>query len=88
MELLARTRVGRDINRHYYTSTEVAKELARPVVQRLMDLIRVRNEHPAFGGAFHLEPGSDDTTSAARLACNRFTKQRYFDHRAFDAGRE
>jgi sucrose phosphorylase len=61
MALLGRTKVGRDINRHYYTSTEVAEQLARPVVQGLLDLIRVRNEHRAFGGAFHLEPGSDDT---------------------------
>jgi sucrose phosphorylase len=60
VELLHRTRVGRDINRHYYTSGEVAEQLARPVVQGLLNLIRVRNEHPAFGGEFHLEPTSDD----------------------------
>jgi len=53
--------VGRDINRHYYTSAEVSEQLARPVVQGLLNLIRVRNEHRAFGGAFTLEPGSDDT---------------------------
>jgi sucrose phosphorylase len=61
MKLLDRTKVGRDINRHYYTGREVAEQLSRPVVQRLLDLIRVRNEHRAFGGAFTLELGSDDT---------------------------
>ena len=61
MDLLDRTKVGRDINRHYYTSTEVAEQLARPVVQGLLNLIRVRNEHRAFGGAFQLEPGPEDT---------------------------
>ncbi len=50
LELLRRTGVGRDINRHYYTPGEVAAALARPVVQKLLRLIRFRNAHPAFGG--------------------------------------
>ena len=33
MELLARTQVGRDINRHYYTSSELRSALADPVVR-------------------------------------------------------
>ncbi len=52
MELLARSGVGRDINRHYYTEAEVEAALARPVVRELCRLIRLRNEHPAFGGTF------------------------------------
>lgn len=54
MELLARTSVGRDINRHYYTAAEIAASLERPVVRGLIDLIRFRNQHPAFEGDFHL----------------------------------
>lgn len=50
MDLLARSQVGRDINRHYYTSAEIDAALATPVVRRLIDLIRFRNSHPAFGG--------------------------------------
>jgi sucrose phosphorylase len=50
MELLERTKVGRDVNRHYYTPDEVAEALERPVVVALMRLIRFRNTHPAFGG--------------------------------------
>jgi len=61
MKLLDRTKVGRDINRHYYSSGEVAEELARPVVQGLLHLIRIRNEHRAFGGVFTLGQSSDDT---------------------------
>jgi sucrose phosphorylase len=55
MELLARTCVGRDINRHYFTLGEVETALSTPVVQRLIELIRLRNKHPAFGGtpSFH-----------------------------------
>ncbi len=59
MELLARTGVGRDINRHYYTRDEVEARLKDPVVKRLLDLIRVRNTHPAFQGEFHAETVSD-----------------------------
>lgn len=50
MDLLARTGVGRDINRPYYTAAEITAELERPVVRRLLGLARFRNTHPAFGG--------------------------------------
>jgi sucrose phosphorylase len=52
LELLTRTGVGRDVNRHVYGPGEVEREVARPVVQRLFALIRFRNAHPAFAGAF------------------------------------
>jgi len=52
MDLLARSGVGRDINRHHFTRDEVDLALARPVVGALLDLIRLRNEHPAFAGEF------------------------------------
>jgi sucrose phosphorylase len=52
MDLLERSTVGRDINRHHYTPAEIDKELQRPVVQQLLRLIRLRNSHPAFSGSF------------------------------------
>jgi sucrose phosphorylase len=54
MELLARTGVGRDINRHYYSREEVEAALRKPLVRALAGLIRFRNEHAAFQGAFSL----------------------------------
>jgi sucrose phosphorylase len=48
MELLAKSHVGRDINRHYYTAAEIDAALLRPVVQALSWLIRLRNSHAAF----------------------------------------
>ncbi len=54
MELLARTGVGRDINRHYYTAEEIETALKRPLVQKQIRLIRLRNAHPAFGGEFQV----------------------------------
>jgi sucrose phosphorylase len=58
MALLARTGVGRDINRRRYTRAEIDAALARPLVRSLCELIRLRNRHPAFGGRFTLL-GSD-----------------------------
>lgn len=43
---------GRAINRHNYTEREVDEQIQKPVVQRLMKLIRFRNEYEAFSGDF------------------------------------
>ncbi len=59
LDLLRRTGVGRDINRHYYTAAELNAQLQRPVVRSLFDLIRFRNTHAAFSGDFHLLPCDD-----------------------------
>lgn len=56
LDLLRRTGEGRDINRHHYTPAEVERALAKPVVQTLVSLLRIRNTHPAFQGTFHVEP--------------------------------
>lgn len=58
MDLLARTQVGRDINRHYYTQKEFQEALGKPVVQSLIDLIRLRNTHHAFAGKVTIETPS------------------------------
>jgi sucrose phosphorylase len=63
LELLRRTREGRDINRHYYTPIELQRALAQPVVQSLLDLLRIRNTHAAFQGVFHMK-----APDAGRLA--------------------
>jgi len=55
MELLARTKVGRDINRHYYSAPEVEIALAHPLVQKQLELIRMRNTHPAFAGEMKVD---------------------------------
>ena len=48
------TRQGRDINRHYYTLPEIEEEMKRPVVQKLLRLMRLRSSHEAFNGEFRL----------------------------------
>ena len=52
--LLDETRVGRDINRHYYTPQEILSALDTPLVEQMLNLLRWRAEHPAFGGDFEL----------------------------------
>ncbi len=59
MALLQRSGVGRDINRHHYSASEVEAALQKPVVQKLLELIRARSTHPAFAGSFALEESSD-----------------------------
>ncbi|PUE09670.1 sucrose phosphorylase [Limnohabitans sp. WS1] len=59
MDLLARTQVGRDINRHYYDREEVLSALQAPVVSKLIDLIRLRNQHAAFNGVFSHASSAD-----------------------------
>jgi len=54
MELLAESGVGRDVNRHRYSAAEVAEALERPVVRRLVDMLRWRASEPAFEGTFEL----------------------------------
>jgi sucrose phosphorylase len=45
-----RTGEGRAINRHDYSLEEVTHALQRPVVMKLLELIRLRNTHRAFDG--------------------------------------
>jgi sucrose phosphorylase len=49
-----RTGEGREINRHNYTLQEIEQDLQQEVVQRLLKLIRFRNEYPAFNGQFEV----------------------------------
>ncbi|WP_274570783.1 sucrose phosphorylase [Neisseria leonii] len=52
IELLERTKEGRNINRHYYTLAEIDETVRRPVVQQLFNLLKFRNTSPAFDGEF------------------------------------
>jgi len=60
MELLVKTKVGRDINRHYFTDNELSNAIQKDVVQKLIKLIKFRNSHPAFNGDFSLNSTSEE----------------------------
>ncbi len=51
---------GREINRHNYSVEEIRLAVEKPVVRRLLELIRFRNAFPAFDGEFRVldsDPG-------------------------------
>ena len=56
LALLEETKVGRNINRHYFTKDEIDREVQRPVVSELLHMMKFRNECPAFDveGEFHV----------------------------------
>ncbi len=80
LELLSRTGVGRDINRHYYSREEIEAALGRPVVTRLLELIRLRNTHPAFGGQFEMHETDDGSLDL------RWRSEAHFAHLRIDFG--
>ena len=63
IELLEKTKLGRNINRHNYTIEEIREDIKKPVVQRLLNLMEFRNSYPAFNGEFHLLKSKDTELS-------------------------
>jgi sucrose phosphorylase len=61
-----RTGEGRAINRHDYSEDEIAHALERPVVARLLELVRMRASHPAFGGPLVVESPARGTLLLTR----------------------
>jgi len=60
IELIEKTKQGRDINRHNYTVQEINENLERPVVKRLIKLMRFRNKYDAFNGKFIIGETSNE----------------------------
>lgn len=54
LEAVARSGEGRAINRHDYDAAEISAALERPVVRRLLELLALRRDHPAFGGSLEI----------------------------------
>ncbi|WOH38755.1 sucrose phosphorylase [Thalassotalea fonticola] len=52
MELLAKTNIGRDINRPYINNKSLEESLSKPITKALLQLIKLRNECAAFNGEF------------------------------------
>ncbi len=63
-DAVRRSGEGRAINRHDYSIAEVDAALGRPVVQRVLGLVRLRRDDPAFAGQLHV---STPTESAIRM---------------------
>ena len=67
LDAVERTGEGRAINRHDYRLDEIHAALERPVVGRLLDLIRLRNTHPAFDGELFVEGDGEPGGTTARF---------------------
>ena len=85
LKLLEETKVGRNINRHYYTKEEIAEEVTRPVVKALLSLMEFRNTHPAFDGTFEMESCTDESLIIIRRNGVHWAKlSADFIHKTFD----
>ena len=60
IELVEKTRNGRDINRHNFTLDEIHTAVQKPVVKRLIRLMEFRNTYPAFNGDFTIMPSPEN----------------------------
>lgn len=59
-EQIKKTGDGREINRHNYSVEEIEQSIGKEVVQRLLKLIRFRNDYDAFNGEFAVLDSSKD----------------------------
>ena len=59
IELVEKTKAGRDINRHSYDLDEIEEEVKKPVVKRLLKLMEFRNNCKAFDGELEILESED-----------------------------
>lgn len=69
IELLERTKEGRNINRHAYSVGEIGAEVKRPVVKKLIRLMEFRNAHPAFHGEINIPEPNDEKELVIERTC-------------------
>jgi sucrose phosphorylase len=81
IDLVESTKNGRDINRHSYTAEEIVREVERPVVQKILKLMRFRNEFPAFGG--ECETGSRGPVLTIKRSGGGFTAELVADLKSY-----
>lgn len=79
--LVELTKQGRDINRHSYTIEEIVKEIKRPVVQKLLKLMRFRNEFPAFDG--ECETSANGPVLTIKRTCGDYTAELLADMKTY-----
>lgn len=67
IEALKRGEEGRSINRHRYAEQEIERAVRKPMLQKMYDLMRLRNTHPAFNGEM-AEVSEDDGWGTLHIA--------------------
>lgn len=56
---VVKTGEGREINRHNFSIEEIEEGIKKPVVEKLIKMIQLRNTHPAFNGEFSVSDSKD-----------------------------
>ena len=92
MENVNITGEGREINRQNFSLDNIENALKKQVVQRLLKLIRFRNEYPAFNGEFkvldspdiniHLLWKKDKKSCTLNIDLSTFTSEISFQNNA------
>ena len=72
IDFLEKTKIGRNINRHYYSKEEIEEEVQRPVLQKMYALMKFRNSYHAFDG--DVEIIDTDTANEVKIY---WSKQKY-----------
>jgi sucrose phosphorylase len=72
IDFLEKTKVGRNINRHYYSKEEIKEEVQRPVLQKMYALMKFRNSYHAFDG--NVEIIDTDTADEVKIY---WSKEKY-----------
>lgn len=72
IELLEKTKEGRNINRHYYSNEEIKREVKRPVVAALLKLFTYRNRSKAFelDGKFEITTSAKNSFNIKRTSAD------------------
>jgi sucrose phosphorylase len=83
IELLEKTKVGRNINRHYYSKEEIEKEIERPVLKKMYAIMRFRNQYPAFGGDISVDDVDSENELRIRWTKGKYLAQLHADLKTF-----
>jgi len=81
IDLVEATKHGRDINRHSYTLEEIVQEVERPVVRKLLKLLRFRNEFPCFNG--ECEASANGTVLSIKRASGNYVAELVVDMQSY-----
>jgi sucrose phosphorylase len=73
IDLLEKTKMGRDINRHFYNLDEIKKEVERSIIKKLFRLMKFRNNYKVFDGEMDIL----ETESASNLKIKWSSNDKY-----------
>ncbi len=79
IEFLEKTKVGRNINRHYYSKEEIEREIERPMLKKMYAIMRFRNSYPAFDGDVSIDDAGSANGLTIRWSNGEYAAQLHAD---------